>query len=56
MSPLAFHVLGDSADTQAALLYQASTAARRRILFVLAHGAGAGHAHPWMVKYARAIA
>jgi predicted alpha/beta-hydrolase family hydrolase len=56
MSPLAFHVTGDGADTQAALLYQASTATRRRILFVLAHGAGAGHAHPWMVKYARAIA
>ena len=56
MSPLAFHVHGDAAETQSAMLYQADTATKRRILFVLAHGAGAGHAHPWMVRYARAIA
>ena len=56
MSPLAFHVQGDAEHTQSAMLYQADTATKRRVLFVLAHGAGAGHAHPWMVKYARAIA
>jgi predicted alpha/beta-hydrolase family hydrolase len=56
MSPLAFHVQGDGAGSKAALLYQASKATKRPCLFVLAHGAGAGQAHPWMVKYARSIA
>ena len=56
MSPLAFHVMGDADDTQSAMLYQADIASKRRVLLVLAHGAGAGHAHPWMVRYARGLA
>lgn len=56
MSPVAFHIPGDAPDTDAALLYPADATARRDTLFVLAHGAGAGHASPWIVRYARALA
>ncbi len=37
------------------MLYQADLAARRGVLFVLAHGAGAGQSSPWMVRYARKL-
>lgn len=55
MSPEAFHVGGDAALTHAALLYQADLAAHRGLLFVMAHGAGAGQSSPWMVRYARGL-
>jgi uncharacterized protein len=56
MSPEAFHVEGDAPLTHAALLYAADRAARQDILFVMAHGAGAGQSSPWMMRYARALA
>jgi predicted alpha/beta-hydrolase family hydrolase len=56
MSPVAFHVPGDAALTQSAMLYQADEATRLRALLVLAHGAGAGQSHPFMVRYARGLA
>jgi len=56
MSPVAFHVPGDAALTQSAMLYQADPASRLHALLVLAHGAGAGQSHPFMVRYARGLA
>jgi predicted alpha/beta-hydrolase family hydrolase len=56
MSPVAFHVEGDAAMTHGALLYSADTTVKQDVLFVFAHGAGAGHASPWMVRYARGLA
>ena len=55
MSPVAFHVEGDAALTHAAVLYQADLAAHRGVLFVMAHGAGAGQSSPWIVRYARGL-
>jgi predicted alpha/beta-hydrolase family hydrolase len=56
MSPVAFHVEGDAPLTTTAMLYQADLATRRGVLFVMAHGAGAGQSSPWMVRYARGLA
>ena len=39
-----------------AILYPAAAATNRNTLFVLAHGAGAGHVHPFIVRYARGLA
>lgn len=39
-----------------ARLYPADPAHARRVLLVLAHGAGAGQSHPFMVRYARGLA
>ena len=39
-----------------AALYEADAAPRMDALLVLAHGAGAGHFHPFMVAYATALA
>lgn len=36
--------------------YPADPALAKNTLLVLAHGAGAGHLHPFMVRYARALA
>lgn len=55
MSPVAVHVEGDAALTHAAVLYQADLAAHRGVLFVMAHGAGAGQSSPWMIRYARGL-
>jgi hypothetical protein len=54
MAPVAFHVPGDAALTHAAVLYPAD--GDSRALYVFAHGAGAGQSHPFMVRYARALA
>jgi len=56
MSPVPFVVAGDGDFSHAATLYTANTAAHRRTVLVLAHGAGAGQSSPWMVRYARALA
>jgi uncharacterized protein len=56
MSPVAFHVAGDAPLTTSALLYPSEAPARLETLFVLAHGAGAGQSHPFMVRYARGLA
>ena len=56
MTPVAFHVPGDEALTHSALLYQADSATATGALYVLAHGAGAGQSHPFMVRYARGLA
>jgi predicted alpha/beta-hydrolase family hydrolase len=54
--PVAFRVPGDDDTTYAATLYAADVAARMNAVFVFAHGAGAGQAHPFMVRYARGLA
>jgi uncharacterized protein len=56
MTPVAFHVAGDAALAQSAMLYPSDRARRLGALLVLAHGAGAGQSHPFMVRYARALA
>ena len=55
MTPKAFQVPGDDALSHSALLYPAE-APTRNALFTFAHGAGAGQAHPFMVRYARGLA
>jgi predicted alpha/beta-hydrolase family hydrolase len=40
----------------AARLYSAHRATTRGVLLVLAHGAGAGQSHPFMVRYAQGLA
>jgi uncharacterized protein len=55
MSPVAFHVGGDTALTHSAMLYPADPATRLEVLLILAHGAGAGQSHPFMVRYARGL-
>jgi predicted alpha/beta-hydrolase family hydrolase len=55
VSPVAFAIPGD-ADTQiAAALYPAQPATALDAVFVFAHGAGAGHFHPFMTNYASAL-
>ena len=57
MSPVAFHVAGRCAlDALGAAVSGRSRRATRSVLFVLAHGAGAGQSHPFMVRYARGLA
>jgi len=56
MAPVAFHVPGDEALTHAATLYPAEANNQLDAVFVFAHGAGAGQAHPFMVRYARGLA
>ncbi len=53
---MAFHVTGDATLTHSATLYPADTATRLGALLILAHGAGAGQSHPFMVRYARGLA
>ena len=53
---MAFDIPSDAGPAQSAMLYPADTATRRDVLFVLAHGAGAGQSHPFMVRYARGLA
>jgi predicted alpha/beta-hydrolase family hydrolase len=52
---VAFQVPGDDEATFSAALYPPEEASAQ-ILFVLAHGAGAGHFSPFMVSYAKAFA
>ena len=57
MAPSTFPVsLGESQPALTATLYPAGDNARRDALLVFAHGAGAGQSHPFMVRYAQALA
>ena len=54
--PVAFQLPGDPDTTVAAALYPAEGERLLDALFVFAHGAGAGHFHPFMASYASALA
>jgi len=54
--PVAFQLPGDPDTTVAAALYPAEGDRLLDALFVFAHGAGAGHFHPFIVSYANALA
>jgi predicted alpha/beta-hydrolase family hydrolase len=54
--PVAFQLPGDPDTTVAAALYPAEGDSPLDALFVFAHGAGAGHFHPFMTNYASALA
>ena len=54
--PVAFQLPGDSDTTVAAALYPAEGERVLDALFVFAHGAGAGHFHPFMASYASGLA
>ena len=56
MSALPFQVTGDADSHHAAILYSAAASTRSEALLVLAHGAGAGQTHPFMVRFARGLA
>jgi uncharacterized protein len=53
---MAFSLPGDPDTTMAAALYPADPDRSMGALLVLAHGAGAGHFHPFMTAYATAFA
>jgi len=54
--PVAFQLPGDPDTTVAAALYPAEGDHPLDALFVFAHGAGAGHFHPFMTSYASGLA
>jgi uncharacterized protein len=54
--PVAFQLPGDPDTTVAAALYPAEGERPLDALFVFAHGAGAGHFHPFMTNYASGLA
>ena len=54
--PVAFQLPGDPDTTVAAALYPAEGERPLDALLVFAHGAGAGHFHPFMSSYASALA
>ncbi len=56
MSPVAFKLPGDPDTTVAAALYPAEGDRQLDAVFVFAHGAGAGHFHPFMTSYASGLA
>ena len=56
MSPVAFKLPGDPETTVAAALYAPAEHRNLNALFVFAHGAGAGHFHPFMTGYAEGLA
>lgn len=56
MMPTAFSLPSDGPGTRTAVLYSADSSTRRPGLLVLAHGAGAGQSHPFMVTYAAGLA
>ena len=55
MSPVPLNLVGDATTPVAATLYPAE-GTRLDALFVFAHGAGAGQAHPFMANYAAGLA
>jgi len=55
VSPVAFQLPGDPNTTVAAALYTPDADRSIDALFVFAHGAGAGHFHPFMTSYATAL-
>lgn len=56
MSPVAFKLPGDPDTSVAAALYAPDGDRHLDSLFVFAHGAGAGHFHPFMTSYASGLA
>lgn len=56
MHPISFEVADPGGAAHPARLYSANSAATRGVLLVLAHGAGAGQSHPFMVRYAQGLA
>jgi predicted alpha/beta-hydrolase family hydrolase len=56
VSPAAFKLPGDPDTTVAAALYAPDRERQFDALFVFAHGAGAGHSHPFMTSYASGLA
>jgi predicted alpha/beta-hydrolase family hydrolase len=56
VSPVAFPITSGTDLTISAALYQAQPDTALGALFVFAHGAGAGHFHPFMTNYATALA
>lgn len=56
MSPVTFKLPGDPETTVAAALYAPADDRNLDALFVFAHGAGAGHFHPFMTGYAEGLA
>jgi predicted alpha/beta-hydrolase family hydrolase len=56
MSPTAFDIETDATPALSAVSYPASTNVRVDALLVLAHGAGAGQASPFMTTYASQLA
>jgi predicted alpha/beta-hydrolase family hydrolase len=52
---VAFAIPGDADTHIAAALYPAQPATALDAVFVFAHGAGAGHFHPFMTNYASAL-
>jgi len=55
VSPVAFEVPVDADSPLTAALYPADPATALDAVFVFAHGAGAGHFHPFMTNYASAL-
>lgn len=55
MSPVAFDIPADADSPLTAALYPAEPATALDAVFVFAHGAGAGHFHPFMTNYATAL-
>ena len=55
MSPLAFEIPVNSESPIAAAVYPAQPSNALDAVFVFAHGAGAGHFHPFMTNYATAL-
>jgi predicted alpha/beta-hydrolase family hydrolase len=56
VSPATITLPGEPDTTVSASIYPASGERPLDALFVFAHGAGAGHAHPFMTGYANALA
>jgi len=55
VSPVAFEIPIDADSPLTAALYPAQPATALGAVFVFAHGAGAGHVHPFMTNYATAL-
>lgn len=55
MSPVVFQIPIDADSPLSAALYPAEPATALDAVFVFAHGAGAGHVHPFMSHYATAL-
>lgn len=55
MSPEALEIPGDAGEPITAALYPAQPATALDAIFIFAHGAGAGHFHPFMTNYASAL-
>jgi uncharacterized protein len=56
VSPVAFKLPGDPDTTVAAALYVPEGDRQLDALLIFAHGAGAGHFHPFMTNYASGLA